>query len=192
MERTPAHRRQQLIAAATGVGLIGLGGLVTGCGGSDSESTTTAAPTTTESSTTTTAKATSTTAASGGAAKGTLPEPPSGSVEQQTSNANGIVYQRWSNASGETPAQIVSFYQSALEAEGYTVTNTGGGGGGWGKWGGAGAGLTASGSGSFVAVQAGGQTGQPVFFEVCQGSNEQAVDECENQSQGPDSNSQAS
>ena len=42
------------------------------------------------------------------------------------------------------------------------------------------------------AVQAGGQSGQPVFFEVCQGSNEQAVDECENQSQGPDSNSQAS
>ncbi len=182
--------RTRLIAAAAGVGVVGL---VTGCGGGSDETTTTTAAAT--ESTTTTTEATTTTAggaASGGTNSSTLPSPPSGSIELQTSNANGVLYQRWSNSSGETPAQIVSFYQSALEAEGYTVTDTGGGGGGWGKWGGAGAGLSASRSGSYVDVQAGGQTGQPVFFEVCQGSNEQATEECENQSEGPDSSSQSS
>jgi len=180
--------RSTIVATTAGVGLAGL---LLGCSSSSEETTTTApATSSTTAAETNTTQAPATTAAGGPAAS--LPEPPSGSVEQQTSNASGIVYQRWSNASGESAQQIVSFYESALSAEGYTVSNSGGGGGGWGKWGGAGAGLTASKSGSYVAVQAGGQTGQPVYFEVCQGSNEQAVDECENQSQGPDSNSQAS
>lgn len=177
--------RTTLVAAAAGVGVLGL---VTGCGGSsDGTTTTTAAPTTTE--------VTSTTAAGGStapSAAGALPAAPSGSIEVQTGNDNGVVYQRWSNASGATAEQIVAEYQTALQAQGYTVTSSGGGGGGWGKWGGAGAGLTASRSGSFVAVQAGGQTGQPVYFEVCQGANQQATQECGNQSQGPDSNSQGS
>ncbi len=182
-------RRRSVAAAATG---LGIAGLLIGCSSGSDGTTTTETTQTTQTTAveTTTTQAPATTAAGGSAAS--LPEPPSGSVEVQTSDDNGILYQRWSNASGESAQQIVSFYESALTAEGYTVTNSGGGGGGWGKWGGAGAGLTAARSGSFVAVQAGGQSGQPVFFEVCQGSNEQAVDECENQSQGPDSNSQAS
>ncbi len=178
--------RTAFAAAAAGVGILGL---VTACGGSsDGTTTTTAAPTTTE--------ATTTTSASGGTASGSaagaLPAAPTGSIEVQTGNDNGVVYQRWSNSSGATAEQIVAEYRTALQAQGYTVTSSGGGGGGWGKWGGAGAGLTASRSGSFVAVQAGGQTGQPVFFEVCQGADQQATQECENQSQGPDSNSQGS
>ncbi len=177
--------RTAFAAAAAGVGIIGL---VTGCGGSDTTTTTTATSTTTEATTTTAAASGGTTA---GSTSGTLPPAPSGSVELQNENSNGILYQRWSNSSA-TPQQIISEYQTALEADGYTVTDTGGGGGGWGKWGGAGAGLNASRSGSFVSVQAGGQTGQPVFFEVCQGANQQATDECENQSDGPDSNSQGS
>lgn len=182
---TPALRTA-ITAAAAGVGIVGL---VSGCGGgSDETTTTTAAPTTTEATTTTAA----TGGTSGGSAAGTLPAAPSGSIEVQTSSANGVVYQRWSNASGSTPQQIVAEYQTALQAEGYSVTDTGGGGGGWGKWGGSGAGLNASRTGSFVSVQAGGQTGQPVFFEVCQGPNEQATEECENQSDGPDSSSQSS
>ncbi len=177
--------RTALTAATAGIGIIGL---AAGCGGSSEESTTTSAPTTTEATTTTAA----TGGASGGSTAGSLPAAPGGSIEVQTSNANGIVYQRYSNSSGATPQQIVADYQAALQSEGYTVTDTGGGGGGWGKWGGSGAGLNASRSGSYVAVQAGGQTGQPVYFEVCQGSNEQATEECENQSQGPDSSSQSS
>ena len=52
------------------------------------------------------------------------------------------------------------------------------GGGGYGQYGGSGAGATGSKSGSFVAVNAGGQTGQATYFSVCQGSDEQAVRQC--------------
>jgi len=190
VRRTEPLRHRSIALAASGLGIIGL---VAGCSGSEESTTSTAEPTSTAGPSTT--EATTTTAAGGassGSTAGSLPTPPSGSIEVQTSNANGIVYQRYSNSSGATPQQIVADYQAALQSEGYTVTDTGGGGGGWGKWGGSGAGLNASRSGSYVAVQAGGQTGQPVYFEVCQGSNEQATEECENQSQGPDSSSQSS
>ena len=185
-----------LAIAAAG---LGAASLLAGCSSSSDTTTTTAAPATTTTTPATTAPATTAkpaTTAAGAAA--TLPAAPSGSTEIQNTTSNGVVYQRWSNASGATPQQIVTDYQTALEAEGYTVTNTGGGGGGWGKWGGAGAGLTGNKGTTYVDVQAGGQTGQPVFFEVCQGANQRAVDDCENLSEGPqqnqnnDSNSNAS
>jgi hypothetical protein len=72
-----------------------------------------------------------------------------------------------------------------LASQGFTITNSGGGGGGWGKWGGANAGLSANKNGTYIDVQAGGQTGQPVYFEVCEGTNKSAVDQCENVSNGP-------
>lgn len=181
-----------LTIAAAG---LGAASLLAGCSSSSDTTTTTAAPaTTTTAPATTTAKPATT--AAGAAA--TLPAAPSGSIELQNTTTNGVVYQRWSNASGATPQQIVADYQTALAAEGYAITNSGGGGGGWGKWGGASAGLTGNKGTTYVDVQAGGQTGQPVFFEVCQGANQRAVDDCENVSEGPqqnqnnDSNSNAS
>ena len=68
------------------------------------------------------------------------------------------------------------------------MSNQGGGGGGWGKWGGSGSGLTGQNGGSYVSVQAGGQTGAPVYFEVCVGPSSQSVQDCENVSDGPDQN----
>jgi hypothetical protein len=171
------HSKKAALAAVTGVGIAGLLGACS----SDSKSSTT----------TTTAKAASSSAgttATTKAATNALPAAPSGSVELQNTTTNGVVYQRWSNA-GATPQQIVTDYQNALTAEGYTITNSGGGGGGWGKWGGANAGLSANKSGVYVDVQAGGQSGQTTYFEVCQGTNKSAVDQCENASQGPDTNS---
>ena len=113
--------RTALTAATAGIGIVGL---VAGCGGgSDGTTTTTAAPSTTEATTTTAASG----GASGGSTSGTLPPAPSGSIEVQTSSANGVVYQRWSNSGGSTPQQIVAEYQTALQADGYTVTDTGGG-----------------------------------------------------------------
>lgn len=170
--------RKTALTAATGLGLVGV---LAAC---SSGSTSTSGSSTSASSTATTSKATSTT-------KGatTLPTAPSGSVELQHGVANGVTYQRWSNASGATPQQIVSDYQTALTAAGFTIVNSGGGGGGWGKWGGANAGLTATKSGSYVAVQAGGQSGQKTYFEVCEGTNESAVQQCQNISNGPDSSS---
>lgn len=172
-----------VLTTATGLGIVGL--LAACSSGSDSKSATTSVATTTSAATGSSSASTTAKAGSGGA----LPDVPTGSVELQKSSANGVAYERWSNASGSTPQQIVDEYKTALTAQGYTIVNSGGGGGGWGKWGGANAGLTASKSGTYVAVQAGGQSGQPVYFEVCQGTNEQAVDQCENISQGPDSQS---
>jgi hypothetical protein len=183
-----------LAIAAAG---LGAASLLAGCSSSSDTTTTTAAPATTTAPATTAPATTAKPATTAAGAAATLPAAPSGSTELQNTTANGVVYQRWSN-SGATPQQIVTDYQTALEAEGYTVTNTGGGGGGWGKWGGAGAGLTGNKGTTYVDVQAGGQTGQPVFFEVCQGANQRAVDDCENLSEGPqqnqnnDSNSNAS
>lgn len=182
-----------LTIAAAG---LGAAGLIAGCSSKSDTTTTTAAP----ASSTTVAPSTTEPAAptTAGGTAAALPAAPSGSVELQNTTTNGVVYQRWSNASGATPQQIVADYQTALTAEGYTITNSGGGGGGWGKWGGASAGLTGNKGTTYVDVQAGGQSGQPVFFEVCQGTNQSAVDDCENLSEGPqqnqnnDSNSNAS
>ena len=107
-----------------------------------------------------------------------VPSPPSGSQTLQTSNSNGVQYARYSNATEQADA-IVSFYSNAWQSEGYAMTNSGGGGGGWGSlrrrcrcW--------------RIRVQvrllrqrAGGRKlVRPTYFEVCQGPNEQAVDEC--------------
>ena len=79
---------------------------------------------------------------------------------------------------GQQPQQVVDYYTGIWQGEGYTVTSSGGGGGGYGQYGGSGAGATGSKPGAFVAVNAGGQTGQATYFSVCQGSDEQAVRKC--------------
>jgi len=172
------HSKKAALAAATGVGIAGLLGACSS-GSKSSSTTTTAKAASSSAGTTATTKA----------ATNALPAAPSGSTELQNTTTNGVVYQRWSNSSGATPQQIVTDYQNALTAEGYTITNSGGGGGGWGKWGGANAGLSANKGGVYVNVQAGGQSGQTTYFEVCQGPSQQSVDQCENASQGPDTNS---
>ncbi len=110
-----------------------------------------------------------------------LPAAPGGSSLLQTSNNNGVQYARYASNS-EQPAQIVSYYSSAWQKEGYAMTSSGGGGGGYGKYGGADAGASGTKAGSYVNVQAGGSTSGPTYFEVCQGPNQSAVNECGNQS----------
>ena len=109
-----------------------------------------------------------------------MPAAPSGAQLLQTSNTNGVQYARYSTS--EQPAQVISYYSSAWQGEGYTMTNSGGGGGGWGKYGGADAGATGSKAGAYVDVQSGGSTSGPTYFEVCMGANESAVDQCGNSS----------
>ena len=171
--RLPSANPALKAAAAT----VGLVGLVTACGGTDkangtgvaARATTTAAPATTAPATTTASRA---------------PAAPAGAQQLQQATANGAAYWRYS-INGTTAAQVVSGYRSELQAAGYSITDQGGGGGGWGKWGGAGAGLTGSHGGTYVSVQAGGQTGQATYFEVCVGPSSSSVQDCEDVSQGP-------
>lgn len=177
------------LLSSSAVAAIGLSALVAGCSSDDDKASESTTSTSEGSTTSSTASASSTTAATPTtAASGSLPAPPSGASELQSSSANGVAYARY-QISGTTAEQVVSGYHGELQSAGYTVTDTGGGGGGWGKWGGAGAGLTAEGDGGYVAVQAGGQSSGPVYFEVCQGASSSAVQECENQSDGPDDDS---
>ncbi len=109
-----------------------------------------------------------------------LPPAPGGSQLMQTSTDNGVQYARY--ATSAAPQQIVSYYSQKWQAEGYQIQSTGGGGGGWGKYGGSDAGANGSKGGSYVDVQAGGSTQGPTYFEVCQGPNKAAVNECGNDS----------
>ena len=186
-------RLAALVAAAGSVG-------VAGCSSSNGTSSTT--PTTARTSTTSsgaslpggsssqsTSSSPSPTPVTPNAASGsnlTIPPAPPGAQVLQQASANGATYARYS-VTGQTPAQVVAAYQSALQGDGYTVNNSGGGGGGWGKWGGAGGGLTANRSAEWISVQAGGQNAGPTYFEVCVGPSEKSVDDCENASDGPDS-----
>lgn len=97
----------------------------------------------------------------------------------ESSDNNGVQYARYS-IDGQQPDQVVSYYTNIWQGEGYAINNSGGGGGGWGQYGGSGAGATGSKEGTFIAVQAGGQSGSTTYFEVCQGANEQVVDQCGN------------
>lgn len=170
--------------AAFGAGAL----LLAGCSGSSSSESTsspTVAPTT--SAPATSAPATSAPATSAPASSSGFPTPPSGASELNSSDNNGVQYARYS-IEGQQPSQVVSHYTNLWQGEGYTINSSGGGGGGWGQYGGSGAGASGSKSGSFVAVQAGGQSGSTTYFEVCQGANEQAVDQCGNDNDDNDQN----
>lgn len=134
------------------------------------------------------ASAASSAGAAAGAAVAGLPQPPAGSQVLDQETENGVKYARYSNAN-EQAAGVVSYYTQLWQGEGYTVNGSGGGGGGWGQYGGSGAGAEGSKEGSYVAVQAGGQNSGPVYFEVCVGPNQQAVDNCQNLSQDNDNDS---
>lgn len=145
-----------------------------GCSSGSSSSEVTATATVTE-----TASASASPSASGSKSADYVPitEPPSGAKELEHTDSADYHYSRYS-IDGQQPAQIVSYYTNAWQNDGYTIDSSGGGGGGWGQYGGSGAGATGSKSGSFVAVQAGGQSGATTYFEVCEGTNQQVVDQC--------------
>ena len=120
---------------------------------------------------------TSATPTAAATAPASLPQPPAGATQQETRTDNGVQFARYS-VDGQQPQQVVDYYTGIWQGEGYTITSSGGGGGGYGQYGGSGAGATGSKSGSFVAVNAGGQTGASTYFSVCAGADEQAVRQC--------------
>jgi len=165
----------RIAALITGLGLSALA--LSGCGGTTTAEKATATETVSASATAsaapspTAASPAPTTAGSG------LAQPPAGATQLESASDNGVQMTRYS-VNGQQPQQVVDHYTGIWQGEGYTVTSSGGGGGGYGQYGGSGAGATGSKSGSFVAVNAGGQTGQATYFSVCQGSDEQAVRQC--------------
>ncbi len=159
--------------------------IAAGCGAADEEPSATQAP----AATATTAAPAATTASATSSAS--LPAPPSGATQISTKAANGAMYVHYS-VSGQTPADVVGTYQSALESSGFAVKSTGGGGGGWGGYGGSGAGISADNGTEWIDVEAGGQDRGPTYWEVCIGPSAQSVDDCREMSDGNDSTSKQS
>lgn len=177
MANIPWTLRAAFAVTATGV-------LLSGCSSSGSDTAATPEVTVTE-----TQAAPTTEAASGF----TLPQAPAGAKELNTKTTSSMVYGHY-EISGTSPEDVVDGYESALKADGYSITNAGGSGGGWGKWGGSGYGMDAEKDGSYASVQAGGSTSGPTYFEVCVGADESVVDECgeHSEKQNSDSNSSGS
>jgi hypothetical protein len=165
----------RIAAVITGLGIAALA--VSGCGGTTTADKTTVTETVSASATPSTSASASTSASPSVAASPGLAQPPAGASQLETESDDGVVFARYS-LDGQQPQQVVDYYTGIWQGEGYTVTSSGGGGGGYGQYGGSGAGATGSKPGAFVAVNAGGQTGQATYFSVCQGSDEQAVRKC--------------
>ena len=165
----------RIAAVITGLGIAALA--VSGCGGTTTADKTTVTETVSASATPSTSASASTSASPSVAASPGLAKPPAGASQLETESDDGVVFARYS-IDGQQPQQVVDYYTGIWQGEGYTVTSSGGGGGGYGQYGGSGAGATGSKPGAFVAVNAGGQTGQATYFSVCQGSDEQAVRKC--------------
>ena len=165
----------RIAALITGLGIAALA--VSGCGGTTTADKTTVTETVSASATPSTSASASTSASPSVAASPGLAQPPAGASQLETESDDGVVFARYS-LDGQQPQQVVDYYTGIWQGEGYTVTSSGGGGGGYGQYGGSGAGATGSKPGAFVAVNAGGQTGQATYFSVCQGSDEQAVRKC--------------
>ena len=165
----------RIAAFITGLGIAALA--VSGCGGTTTADKTTVTETVSASATPSTSASASTSASPSVAASPGLAQPPAGASQLETESDDGVVFARYS-IDGQQPQQVVDYYTGIWQGEGYTVTSSGGGGGGYGQYGGSGAGATGSKPGAFVAVNAGGQTGQATYFSVCQGSDEQAVRKC--------------
>ena len=167
----------RIAAVITGIGITALA--LSGCASTAEKSEKAPEKTTVTETVSPPASATATTAtpAPGTAAPAGLPQPPAGATQQETRTDNGVQFARYS-VDGQQPQQVVDYYTGIWQGEGYTITSSGGGGGGYGQYGGSGAGATGSKSGSFVAVNAGGQSGAPTYFSVCAGTDEQAVRQC--------------
>ena len=179
----------RIAAFITGIGITALA--LSGCASTAEKSEKAPEKTTVTETVAPPASATATTATPTAAttAPASLPQPPAGATQQETRTDNGVQFARYS-VDGQQPQQVVDYYTGIWQGEGYTITSSGGGGGGYGQYGGSGAGATGSKSGSFVAVNAGGQTGASTYFSVCAGADEQAVRQCNenNNNQNNDQN----
>jgi hypothetical protein len=154
-------------ALAAGIPLV-----AAGCGDSTQA-------TTTEVLTETTAPApAASTAAATPAATSALPAAPAAAKQLASRQKNGATYYHYS-ISGQTPQQIVNFYQSELQSSGFTVKSPGGGGGGWGGYGGSDAGISGDNNSEWIDVEAGGQKSGPTYWEICVGPSAQSVDDCD-------------
>jgi len=154
-------------ALAAGIPLV-----AAGCGDSTQA-------TTTEVLTETTAPApAASTAAATPAATSALPAAPAAAKQLASRQKNGATYYHYS-ISGQTPQQIVNFYQSELQSSGFTVKSTGGGGGGWGAYGGSEAGISGDNNSEWIDVEAGGEKSGPTYWEVCVGPSNQSVNDCQ-------------
>jgi hypothetical protein len=171
----------RIAAFITGIGITALA--LSGCASTAEKSEKAPEKTTVTETVAPPASATATTATPTAAttAPASLPQPPAGATQQETRTDNGVQFARYS-VDGQQPQQVVDYYTGIWQGEGYTITSSGGGGGGYGQYGGSGAGATGSKSGSFVAVNAGGQSGAPTYFSVCAGADEQAVRQCNDNS----------
>lgn len=158
----------RVAALITGVGVAAL--ILSGC----SKSPTTAEKTVTE--TVTSSAGPGTSAASTAAPTGALPQPPAGASQIRSSDSNGTVHARYS-IEGQSPKQVADYYAGIWTGEGYTLSDTSSGGDP-GKYGGSGARAKGSKSGIFVAVDAGAGNGEPTYFDVCQGTDEELVMHC--------------
>jgi len=165
----------RITAVIAGLGITALA--LSGCGGTTNSTKTTVTETISASATPGTSASASSSASPGAAASPSLAQPPAGARQLETRTDNGVQFARYS-VEGQQPQQVVDYYTGVWQGEGYTVTGSGGGGGGYGQYGGSGAGATGSKPGAFVAVNAGGQTGQATYFTVFLGSDEQAVRKC--------------
>ena len=154
-------------ALAAGIPLV-----AAGCGDSTQA-------TTTEVLTETTAPApAASTAAATPAATSALPAAPAAAKQLASRQKNGATYYHYS-ISGQTPQQIVNFYQSELQSSGFTVKSTGGGGGGWGAYGGSEGGISGDNNSEWIDVEAGGEKSGPAYWEVCVGPSNQSVNDCQ-------------
>ncbi len=168
---------QLLKGRVAAVGAVGAGAvlLIAGCSSSSS--------TPEESSAAPTPAATS-----AAPAATTIPPAPAGSTEiTSKSVAEGATYTSYKTS--ETPANVVAAYDSALKADGFTITNEGSGGGGWGQYGGSEARVGGNKDGVFVEVNAGGEKNSTTYFEICQGPTSESVSKCQNGNHGDSSES---
>lgn len=165
----------RIAALLTGVGVAALA--LSGCSTSSTTvEKTTVTETVTSSASSSASSTTSTSGPSAPPAGAALPQPPAGATQIRSSDDDGMVHARYS-VEGQTPKQVADYYTGIWSGEGYTIDDTSSGGDP-GKYGGSGASAKGSKSGTFVAVDAGAGNGEPTYFDVCQGTNEELVMHC--------------
>ena len=103
-----------------------------------------------------------------------VPEPADAAYQSQDSVQEGG--RHFFYTSSQAPADVVSDYQSALEAAGWNILDSGGGGDPFGLFGG-GAGLTASDGSRYLKFNAGGPAGQ-TFIDGCVWPSQPSDDNC--------------
>jgi hypothetical protein len=99
----------------------------------------------------------------GGSLLANIPEPAGAAFQAQNSIQEGG--RHFDYTSSNTPADVVGNYETALEANGWTIVSSGGGGDPFGLFA-SGAGLTATNGSRYLKMNAGGPTGS-THVDVC-------------------------